>query len=99
MVRRRHLKEEYSFIWLAIGIIFFILAMFPGIADFMSRSIGTELTINTLFFLSIVLILLLCLYFSLKISKLVNQTRSLTQKIALLEAELRKNTKNDKSFL
>lgn len=93
MVRRRHLKEEYSFIWLVIGIIFFILAARPGIAVFISDTIGTELTINTLFFMSIVLILLLCLYLSLKISKLVNQTRSLAQKIALLESELREKDK------
>jgi hypothetical protein len=93
MVRRRHLKEEYSFIWLVIGVIFFILATFPRIAVFISDTIGTELTINTLFFMAIVLILMLCLYFSLKISKLVNQTKALAQKIALLEFELRKKGK------
>lgn len=92
MVRRRHLKEEYSFIWLAIGVIFLMLSSFPDIAVVFSELMGTELTINTLFFMSIVLILLLCLYFSLKISKLTNQIRSLTQKVALLEADTKKKT-------
>ena len=46
---------------------------------------------NTLLFLGIILLLFLSLFFSLKLSVLSNRIKNLTQKIALLEYELRKD--------
>jgi hypothetical protein len=93
LVVRRRLNEEYSFIWLLIGEVLLILALLPALSMELSKLFGTALPINTLFFLGILLILLLCLYFSLKLSVLTNRVKNLTQQIALLEEEM-----NDKKI-
>jgi len=88
LVVKRRLNEEYSFIWLLIAFIFLILALMPVIALFLANLFGTILPINTFFFLGIILILFLCLYFSLKISTLTNRVKNLTQQVALMKSEM-----------
>jgi hypothetical protein len=90
LVRRRKLNEEYSFLWLLIGLVFVLVTVFPEVFFDFSFFIGSELPMNTLLFLGIILLLFLCLFFSLKLSILSNRIKNLTQKIALLEFELDK---------
>lgn len=95
LVRRRKLNEEYSFLWLIIGIVLLLITFFPQLIYYISNAFGTELPINTLFFTGIVFLMLLGLFFSLKISILSNRVKKLSQKIALLEFEMKKNNKSE----
>jgi hypothetical protein len=88
LVRRRKLREEYSFLWLVIGFGFITLALFPSLVEQLSSLVGTVLPVNTMFFVGLILVMLLCLYFSLRISSLTTQVKNLTQEVALLEARL-----------
>jgi len=90
LIRRRKLNEEYSFLWLAIGFIFVCITIFPQLVFDISQIIGTELPINTLFFASIIFLMLLGIFFSLKLSVLSNRVKNLSQKIAILEHSLKK---------
>ena len=96
LVRRRKLNEEYSFLWLIIGVLLLMITFFPQLIYFISGFIGTELPINTLFFTGIIFLMLLGLFFSLKISILSNRVKKLSQKIAILEFELKKNKEAEK---
>ena len=87
LVRRRKLREEYSFIWLMTGFVFVLLAMESDVLTFFSELVGIALPVNTLFFLALIFMMLLCLYFSLRISALSTQVKNLAQKLALLEAK------------
>jgi hypothetical protein len=87
LVRRRILREEYSFLWLVTGVGFLILAVAPGVVAAMANFVGTEIPVNTLFFFGLVFILLLCLYFSMRISALTTQVKNIAQSLALLESE------------
>lgn len=97
LVRRRKLNEEYSFLWLIIGVILLLITFFPHIIEFISGMFGTELPINTLFFTGIIFLMLLGLFFSLKISILSNRVKKLSQKIAILEFEIKKNKNTEKN--
>ena len=88
LVVKRKLNEEYSFIWLFIAFVFLILALIPELALKLANLFGTILPINTFFFLGIILILFLCLYFSLKISALTNRMKNLAQEVAIMKSEL-----------
>lgn len=96
LVRRRKLNEEYSFLWLIIGVLLLMITFFPQLIYFISGFIGTELPINTLFFTGIIFLMLLGLFFSLKISILSNRVKKLSQKIAILEFELKKSKDAEK---
>ncbi|MBN1397661.1 MAG: DUF2304 domain-containing protein [Bacteroidetes bacterium] len=87
LVRRRKLREEYSFIWLMAGFAFILIAVQSDVLDYLSGLIGIALPVNTLFFVALVFIVLLCLYFSLRISALTTQVKNLAQQIALLQAK------------
>lgn len=96
LVRRRKLNEEYSFLWLIIGIILVLITIFPESVSYISQLIGTELPINTLFFTGIIFLMLLGVFFSLKISVLSNRVKNLSQKIAILENSIKKISQDDK---
>ena len=88
LIVKRKLNEEFSFIWIIIAFVFLILAIIPEMGIKLAEYFGTILPINTFFFLAIILILFLCLYFSLKISTMTNRIKNLTQQVAILKSEI-----------
>ena len=85
LVRRRKLREEYSFIWLLTGFFFVLFALWSDLLNVISAWVGIALPVNTLFFMALIFIFLLCLYFSLRISALSTQVKNLGQQLALLQ--------------
>jgi hypothetical protein len=87
MVRRRRLDEEYSFLWLLIGAGIILLVLWQGLLKWMTNLIGAVSPTTTIFIFGIVILFLINLHFSVKISKLGRQLKDLTQQIALLRTE------------
>ena len=87
MVRRRKLGEEYSFLWLLIGAGIVILVLWQGLLERVTHLIGAVAQTTTIFIFGIVILVLINLHFSVKISKLSKQVKDLTQQIALLRTE------------
>ncbi len=85
LVRRRKLREEYSFIWLITGFFFILFALDSDLLLILSNIVGIAVPANSLFFMSIIFIFLLCLYFSLRISALTTQVKNLAQQLSLLQ--------------
>ena len=88
MVRRRKLREEYSWLWLLTGFGVIVLAVWYDLLVFITEMIGAVLPTTTLFVFSLLFLLLIALHYSIKISSLTDQVRKLAQKIAILESEL-----------
>ena len=89
LVRRRKLREEYSWLWLLTGGIIFILALWHGLLLRITHLLGAVLPTSTLFFCAIIFIVLLCLQFSVRISKLTDQVKNLAQELTILKAEIK----------
>jgi len=98
LVRRRKLREEYSFLWLVIGSLTFVLATWYGLLKAITKLIGAGFTTSTLFFFAIVFLMLMNLHFSIKISELTEKVKTLAQEIALMRAnrEAKPETKPSK---
>jgi len=88
LVRRKKLREEYSWLWMLTGAIIFILAIWYDLLVFITHLVGAVLPTSTLFFFGIFFLVLISLYFSVKVSTLSNQIRELAQKQALLESRI-----------
>jgi hypothetical protein len=88
MVRRRRLREEYSVLWLATSIVMFVLVIRYDWLEALTRFIGAGLPTTTLFIGSIIFLMLICVQFSIKISRLTNHVKELAQDNALLRGEL-----------
>lgn len=88
MVRRRRLREEYSVLWLATSIIMFVLVIKYEWLAALTLFIGAGLPTTTLFIGAIIFLMLICVQFSIKISRLTNLVKELVQDNALLREEL-----------
>lgn len=92
LVRRKKLKEEYSFLWILTGFTILLVVLWYDILVFLTKLIGAVLPTSTLFLLSIIFIILILLHFSIRISTLTEQIKILTQELSILKTEL--STKN-----
>lgn len=88
LVRTRRLREEYSVLWLSTSVIMFLLVLRYDWLVALTRLIGATLPTTTLFFGSIVFLMLLAVQFCIKLSKIAEQLKNLAQENALLRAEL-----------
>ena len=89
LVRRRKLREEYSWIWIAAAGIVSLLALNQPLLIAITKSIGAASSASTLFFGAIFFLLALCIQFSIRLSRLTHRQRTLAQRMALLEEEVR----------
>lgn len=85
LVRRRRLREEYSVLWILTGIAILVLALSYELLERITEVIGAGLPTSTLFFFALIFLILVSLQFSVKVSDLSNQVKTLAQRIALLE--------------
>ena len=86
LVRRRKLKEEYSWLWIVAGVAGLVVGVNYRLLEIITRMIGAALTSSALFFLGIFFVVALCLQFSVKISALETQVKNLAQQLAILNA-------------
>ena len=87
LVRRKHLSEEYSMGWLVTGTLMLILSVSEDALRWVSELVGATLFTSTLFFFGLLFLMVICLHFSIRISALTKQVRTLTQHIGILDHE------------
>ena len=87
MVRRRKLREEYSWLWLLTGCGIIVLVVWYDLLVFITELIGAVLPTTTLFLFGLIFLMLIALHYSMKISALTDQVRKLAQELAILKAE------------
>ena len=85
LVRRKKLREEYSWLWLLTGAMILILALWYDLLQGITHLIGAGLPTSTLFFLGLVFLILIAVQFSVKVSELNNQVKNLAQENGLLK--------------
>ncbi len=83
LIRRRRLKEKYALLWLFSTLVMLILSLFPRVIIEVAPLLGMHhltLVVMVAFFC----LILLCMNFSLSISRLSDHNKTLTQEYALL---------------
>jgi len=93
LVRRRKLREEYSWVWIATAGCIAILALNQSLLKTIGSWIGAASSVSTLFFGAIVFLIALAVQFSVRLSRLTHRQRTLAQRLALLEEELAETRK------
>lgn len=88
LVRKRRLREEYAWLWLLFGACVLAVTFIPfPWMKFLASQLGSEQPTAVIFFLGFIALILLCLQFSVRLSRQTEQIKNLGQKIALFEAE------------
>ncbi|MCW2680790.1 MAG: hypothetical protein JWM62_2191 [Frankiales bacterium] len=87
LLRRRKLSEKYAVIWLVLGSVIVVLAVFPELLEHMADLVGIAVPANLLFFGAAFALLLVCLQLSAETTRLEDKTRTLAEEIALLRQQ------------
>lgn len=81
--------------WVLTAIALLVLAFEYRILVWLTGVIGAAVPNSTLFFGGILFLMLLCLQFSMRLSRLTYRMRKLTRQVALLQEELNAKQNDD----
>lgn len=86
-VKRKKLDLKYTLAWFALVIAVIVLVCFPYLLDIIADCLGIYEPMNMIFFCGFCFSLVIIYTLTVAVSKMADNIRSLTQKIALLEKE------------
>jgi len=89
LLRRRRLRERHAIWWLLGGTLALITGLFPGILDWAAELLGISLPVNLVFFVSIAILVLVCIQHSSELTQAESRNRSLAETTTLLEMRVR----------
>jgi len=88
LVRRKQIKEKYSFLWFVTGFSLLALSLKRSWLENLSAAIGIFYPPTALFLVLVFFVIVILVHFSMVLSKLQTHNQKLAQKIALLETEV-----------
>jgi hypothetical protein len=88
LVRRRKLREEYSWLWLVTGGSIILLVIWYDLLLLITRLIGAIAPTTTLFIFGLLFLMLISLHYSIQISKLSHQVKEMAQQLTLLKGRV-----------
>jgi hypothetical protein len=88
LIRRKRLKEEFSILWLGMGIVFLVVSLFRRLLDKFSYVVGIGYPPAALFLILIMGLTVILIHFSVAISELKEANKRLTQELGLLKREI-----------
>ena len=88
LLLRRRLREKYATLWLIIGLVILVLAVFPGLLLWLSDALGVAVPSNLIFALALVLLIGVTLHLSWELSQAEDEVRRVAEDVAILRADL-----------
>ena len=86
LTRRKHLKEDYSLLWLLACVVVLTVTLWRGILFYLTSLLGVgHFTIVPVVVIGAILLLVINLHFSVKISKQNEQVQKLAEEVAILK--------------
>jgi len=88
LVRRRHLSEQYSLLWLGTALVMLVVGVWRDLLHSLAALVNIHHPPNLLFLLAALFLLFIQLYFSTVITRLTRESKEAAQQIALLRHEI-----------
>ena len=88
LVRRRRLREEYSWLWLLTGGAMIVLVVWFRLLLDITALVGAVTPITTLLLFAVLFLFAIVVHYSVIISKLTTQVKNLAQELALVSAKM-----------
>jgi len=92
LLRRRRLRERHAIWWLFAGVLALVAGVFPATLTWAARLFGIAVPINLVFFVSIAILFFVCLQHSSELTRLESKTRTLAERVAILELATKSKT-------
>ena len=88
LVRREELELKYTLAWCFLGVTLVIIAIKPSLVLLLTKVLGMQLPVNTVFLTGIFCIMVIVLTLTVAISRTSVRTKRLIQELALVKGEL-----------
>ena len=88
LLRRRLLRERHAIWWLIAGVLALVVGVFPATLDWAAGIVGIGQPTNLVFFLSIAILILVCLQHSAELTRLESKTQKLAEQSALQDLRI-----------
>jgi hypothetical protein len=88
LVRRRRLREEYSWLWLLTGGAMIVLVVWFQLLLGITALVGAVTPITTLLLFAVLFLFAIVVHYSVIISKLTTQVKNLAQELALVSSRM-----------
>jgi len=88
LVRRRRLREEYSWLWLLTAGVMVLLAVWYRLLVVITQLVGAVTPLNTLLLCAVLFLFAIAVHYSVIISRLTTQVKNLAQELALLASRV-----------
>lgn len=88
MLRRRRLRERHAVWWILAGVFALIVGVFPQTLVWAADLVGVEVPANLVFFLSLLILFLVCVQHSGELTDLEDKTRVLAENSAFQHARI-----------
>jgi hypothetical protein len=93
LVRRRRLREEYSWLWLLTSAAMILLVVWFRLLVLITHLVGAVTPINTLLLFAVLFLFAIAVHYSVIVSRLTSQVKNLAQEVALLSAQLEERSR------
>jgi hypothetical protein len=87
-VRRRRLREEYSWLWLLTATGYLLVAVWPSLSIWMVQVLDSSEPHAAFAFVGLFFLILISIQYSTELSRLKTQSKDLAQQLAILDSEL-----------
>lgn len=82
-VSRKKLQVQYALIWIVLSIGTFLLAIIPGVAEWLSGLVGIKTPSNFIYLLAILALLVLTFSLTIIVSKQAQKIKSIIQSVSI----------------
>ncbi len=89
LIRKRKMMEKYSLLWFSSAIILFILSLWHDLLETIAAFLGVYYAPSALFIIAAFCAMAMFLHFTVVISRLTEQNKTLTQELGIMREELR----------
>ena len=97
LIRRKKLREKYSLIWFGASLATILFSVWRSLLDHVAALLGVAYPPALLFLVAMFFGMILLIHFSVVISDLTEQNKTLAQEIALLKATIELKNNNPSS--
>lgn len=92
-LKKNTISIKNSIAWLLLPVFFLLIAIFPETLTTLSSWLGFETLSNFIFLITIALLIMLCFFHTITISRQQNQITKLIQEMSILKQKENKNGK------
>jgi hypothetical protein len=88
LVRRRRLSEEFSLLWIVASLGAAALALWTNLLRALTRALGALYETSTIFFFGLLFVMVVLIFYAVKLTRLGQEARRLAQDLALLRRRM-----------